>query len=258
MLSLFTSRINARPVIVLRRAIGVICILRAVVEWQMILRVFKPGNMRFPVLEPLLPITREHALVLVLIWLVSAITFTFGWKVRLSGFILAGAMGASLFLDQQLYSSHVYLLALEVLLLAIANPSFGLPTVIYWPILLLKIQLSLVYLFAALSKINASYLSGIMIGPNLRSGLLFGPLTLRVFAVSSIIVEVFLAVAFWSSRLRKVAVVIGVLFHIAMVSMLTPVAAAQLAVFAIACLAIYPLYFVQPDENRSLYPTNAA
>jgi hypothetical protein len=59
----------------------------------------------------------------------------------------------------------------------------------------------------------------------------------------------FLAGAFWIRSLRKAAVVIGLLFHLVMVSTLAPEVAAQLAIFAVACIAIYPLYFLQKQQH---------
>lgn len=245
MLTLFVSRVDARPVVVLRVVLGLVCLFRALEEWRIMSRVFRPGAVRFPVFDWLPVVNGRHALFLVVIWLVAAAAFTIGWNVRLAGLILAATMFATLFIDQQLYFSHLYLISLEVLLLAIANPHFGDRAVAYWPIFLLKAQLSIVYFFAAVSKLTPAYLSGWMIGANLRRSIVVGPNTLRAFAIGSIVVEIFLAFALWSPRWRKLAVVVGVLLHIGMVTMLAPVVAAQLALFAIACLAIYPLYFVK-------------
>lgn len=245
MLTLFVSRVSARPVVVLRVVLGLVCVFRALEEWRVMVKVFRPGIVRFPVFDWLPVLNGRQAVLLVAIWLVAAAAFTIGWCVRLAGGILAGVMFATLFIDQQLYFSHLYLISLEVLLLAIANPTMKSHTVPYWPILLLKIQLSIVYFFAAVSKLTPVYLSGWMIGTNLREGIVAGPNTLKAFAVASIMVEVFVALALWTPRLRKPAVVVGVLLHIGMVTMLTSTVAVQLALFAVACLAIYPLYFIQ-------------
>src|SRR6185369_9344845 len=101
------------------------------------------------------------------------------------------------------------LLTLIVLLIALAGPETRSESVLYWPILLLKLQLSIVYLFAALSKLNSQYLSGFMLAPNFRKSLMFPPRVLSAFAAASILVEVFLAFALWSMRLRKPAVING-------------------------------------------------
>ena len=68
-------------------------------------------------------------------------------------------------------------------------------------------------------------------------------------------IELALAIAFWIKRLRQGAVVAGVLFHFTMVLSLTPLVAAQLAIFAVACIAIYPLYFIQSEQDAVRLPT---
>jgi hypothetical protein len=91
-----------------------------------------------------------------------------------------------------------------------------------------------------------------MLGSNLRKdfpALVFAPGMLTTLAVASIVVELFLAGAFWVRSLRKSAVVVGVLFHVAMVLTLTPAVAAQLIVFAVACISIYPLFFLQKQGS---------
>ena len=96
-----------------------------------------------------------------------------GLRTRLCGTILTLSMAYTLFFDQQLYSNHLYLATLVVLLLTIADSAarWSLDArrlgrrdlILEWPTLLLKIQISIVYFYAALLKINPQYLSGTMI-----------------------------------------------------------------------------------------------
>ena len=244
MLTLFYERVPARSALMLRVVIGLVSLFRGIEEWRVMLRVFRPGIVRFPMFEFLPIIGRREAVALLVVWLLSAFTLTIGAQVRISGLVLAAVMGATLFIDQQLYSSHLYLLTLIVLLVAVAGPENRSETVLYWPILLLKLQLSMVYLFAALSKLNSQYLSGFMLAANFRKSLIFPPSLLSAFAAASILVEIFLAFALWSTRLRKLAVIIGIVFHAGMVFSLAPPVMAQLAVFAVECLALYPLFFI--------------
>jgi len=248
MLTLFSERVPARSVVLLRVVIGLVSIFRGIEEWRVMSHVFRPGIVRFPMFEFLPVIGLREAMVLLAVWLLSALAFTVGVQVRLSGLVLAATMGATLFIDQQLYFSHLYLLTLIVLLVAMADPENRSETVLYWPVLLLKLQLSIVYLFAALSKLNSQYLSGFMLGANFRKSLTFSPAVLSAFAATSVFVEVFLAFALWSTRLRKPAVIIGIAMHAAMVCLLAPPVIAQLALFAVECLALYPLFFIAKGE----------
>lgn len=250
MLTLFSERVSARWPVRLRVVIGLVSTFRGIEEWRVMLRVFRPGVVRFPMFEFLPVIGARTAFAIVVAWVLSALTFTIGAKVRVSGLLLAATMGATLFIDQQLYFSHLYLLTLIVLLVAIADPENRSESVLYWPVLLLKLQLSIVYLFAALSKMNAQYLSGFMLAANFRQSLIFPPALLAAFAAASIGVELFLAFALWSTRLRKLAVIVGITFHTAMVASLSPPVMAQLAFFAVECLALYPLFFISSDEMK--------
>jgi len=254
MLSLFSETLPARTVRFVRFVIGAICLLRVVEEYRLMSRVLRSSSMRFPMLDWLPEFTKGQAIVVLVLWLLSAVAFTAGWRTRITGLILAAVMGYSLTLDQQLYSSHLYLLSLIVLLLTlseIGRPD-GSQSVWRWPILLLQIQLSIVYFFAAVTKMNSLYLSGYMLGANLRRNLpalFFNPRVLSAMAVASIVVELTLAVSFWIKDLRKGAVVLGLLLHLAMVVSLAPNVAGQLAIFATACIAIYPLFFIPKQEH---------
>ncbi|HEU4765972.1 MAG TPA: HTTM domain-containing protein [Pyrinomonadaceae bacterium] len=254
MLSLFSETLPGRPVRFIRFVIGAICVLRVIEEYRLMSRVLQSGWLRFPMAEWLPAATKAQATVVLVLWLLSALAFMAGWRTKITGLVLAASMGYSLTLDQQLYSSHLYLLTLIVLLLTlseIARPD-GSPSVWRWPILLLQIQLSLVYFFAAVTKMNSQYLSGYMLAENLRRELpamIFNPRVLSAMAVTSIVVELTLAVSFWIKDLRKGAVVVGTLFHFTMVLSLAPNVAGQLAIFAAACIAIYPLFFVQTEKH---------
>jgi hypothetical protein len=244
MLTLFAERVPARSVVILRVVIGLVSILRGIEEWRVMRLVFRPDIVRFPMFEFLPVIGARAATGFLVAWMLAACAFTIGAQVRLSGLVLAATMGTTLFIDQQLYFSHLYLLTLIVLLVALANPENRAETVIYWPVLLLKLQLSIVYIFAAVSKMNSQYLSGFMLAANFRKSLVFPPALLSAFAAASIFVEVFLAFALWSRRWRKPAVVIGVGFHAVMVFSLAPPVMAQLALFAVECIALYQLFFI--------------
>jgi hypothetical protein len=254
MLKLFSELVPARLLRLIQRVIGAVCLLRVIEEYRVMSRVLNPQTIHFPVIEGVPTLTLTQAAIILPLWFGAALAFTIGWKTRISGFVLAAVMGYTLLIDQQLYASNLYLLCLIVLLLTLAE--VGRPSesnsVWRWPILLLRIQLSIVYFFAAVTKVNSVYLNGYMLESNLRKDFpaaVFMPRMLTTLAVASIVIELFLAGAFWVRSLRKSAVLVGVLFHVTMVLTLTPLVAAQLIVFAVACISIYPLFFVQKQGN---------
>lgn len=253
MLKVFSEMVPARPLRLIRPVIGSMCLLRVIEEYRVMSRVLNPQSIRFPIIEGLPFLTQGQAAIVLALWFGAALAFTIGWKTRISGFVLAAVMGYTLLIDQQLYASNLYLLCLIVLLLTLAEVGRTSESnfVWRWPILLLQIQLSIVYFFAAVTKVNSVYLKGYMLGANLRKDFpaaVFMPGTLTTLAVASIVIELFLAGAFWVRGLRKTAVLAGVLFHLAMVLTLTPAVAAQLIVFGVACISIYPLFFLQKRE----------
>jgi hypothetical protein len=257
---LFNSRIDALPVTFARIVVGLLALLRALEGYRLGMRVLDPNTLKAPLIAGL-TIPPEVLLIIVPAWAISAVLFTLGLWLRLSGYILALCMLLTLFMDEQLWSNHLYLLTLEVVLLTIAGtvprPTAG--GVQAWPVALLKIQLSIVYIFAAITKITPTFLSGAVLYLNLkRDGLFALPPTLRTLPVmaalsaATIVIEIFLAFALWSPKYRRVGVAVGIMFHVALTAMIVPVVAVQLAVFSLSVLVLYPLYFFPFREDCGL------
>jgi hypothetical protein len=178
-------------------------------------------------------------------------------------------MAYTLFFDQQLYSNHLYLATLVVLLLTIADSGArfsldarrmgGRDLIVEWPILLLKIQISIVYFYAGLLKINPQYLSGTMIAgfwPFSQLAALPGAwppaIVLPLIAWASILLEFFLAAALWVPRLRWLALVAGVGFHMAIIwtgGAHPGVPDIPFAIFAMVTVAPYALFFDFPHRR---------
>ena len=251
--NLFDSYVDALPVVFARAVVGLACVVRAFEGWRFGSRVLAPDTLKAHIL-PGLTVPPEVLWLLIPAWAVSAILFSLGLALRVSGSVLTLCLFSMLLMDEQLYSNHLYLLSLEVLLLTLAG---GPPpwrakaaTVPAWPVWLLKYQLSVVYLFAAVTKIVPTYLSGAVLFLTLKKeGFFAFPQPLRtlpvlsILAAASIMVEIFLALALWSPKYRKVGAITGALFHTALTLLIISDATLQLVVFSLAVLAIYPLYF---------------
>ena len=177
-----TRQTDARPAAIVRILVGLAAIGFALEAWVNMGRVLSPQVVDMPYVAwyPSLP---AAALPLFIgVWLCAALAFALGLGTRVSGAVLMLVMSYTLFFDQQLYSNHLYLVTLVVLLLTIADSgarfsldarrSGGRDMILEWPILLLKIEISIVYFYAALLKINPQYLSGAMLAggsPMLRA-----------------------------------------------------------------------------------------
>jgi hypothetical protein len=188
----------------------------------------------------------------------AALALALGWHSRASAALLAAVLGVALAADRQLYSNHLWLLFCLLALLAVTDcgaacaldarrrggPVRAVPA---GPARLLQTQLTAVYAFAALAKLNPDFLSGSVLATHLHAvGPLALPAALRAagplaaLAVASVALEAFLAVGLWLRRLRPAAFALGVGLHLAIVLWMEP--ALPLAVFGLASVAVYPLY----------------
>lgn len=170
--------------------IGVASMLAAFEIWRLLPHFLTPTVIKLPYFDwlPLLP--TGSVVAFILLWVLAAIAFVIGWKTRIAGAVLACVIGYSLLLDQQLYSNHLYLLFLVVVLLTIADSGAAISmdarqaergTVPGWPIWLLKVQISIVYIFSAIAKLTPQYLSGEVLTESLKQyGFLTIPMAWRM------------------------------------------------------------------------------
>jgi hypothetical protein len=268
---IITRRTDARPIAIVRMLVGLAAIGFALEAWVNIGRVLSPMVVDMPYVAwyPSLPV----AILPLFIgsWLCAALSFVFGLATRLCGVILALSMAYTLFFDQQLYSNHLYLAMLVVVLLTIAESGarFSLDArrlgshdlILEWPILLLKIEISIVYFYAAILKINPQYLSGGMLAsfwpfnelaalPSAWSSLPILPF----LAVISILTELFLSVALWVPRLRWLALAVGIGFHMLIIwtgGAQPGVPDIPFAIFALVTVAPYALFFDFPVRHSA-------
>jgi hypothetical protein len=264
-LRLASARVAAGPVGLARAAVGIAAFVQGLEALVLLTRIVAPGVARFPYAAIWWNFPSWTVGPLVGAWLFFAISFAVGWRTRSAGFGLAAVMGSCLLLDQQLYSNHLYLLTLGVFLLTLADcgarRSFdarrgrGNPTVPAWPLFLLKVQLTIVYAFAAAAKLNGEYLSGSVLAATVhRSGVLSLPTAWKApplfaaLAVGSIASELVLAGALWSVRWCKVGLVGAAGFHglIFMVMTSDVFLGLELAVFAIEMITVYALSSALP------------
>lgn len=262
--SAITGTAAARPLAVARMLVAAAALLKAVVIAGPLLRLTEPGWLRMPVVAwlpyPAAPVVTG----LLAVWLLAALGLLLGWGTRVSGAVLAACLAVPLLLDEQLYSNHLYLLAVLTLLLTVADSAacWSLDAhrrgtrerVPAGPVLLLQAMLPIVYGFAALAKVNVVWLSGGVMAASLRTdGLLAVPAPLRTVyvmaavAVASVLLEGFLAVAFLRPRWRRAGAVLGVAFHLSIIATMT--ARLELLIFALAMFALYPL-FTAPARVR--------
>jgi Vitamin K-dependent gamma-carboxylase len=255
-------RANPRLVAITRIMIGIAAALAAFEACRLLTRLLEASVIKLPYFE-LIPMLSPRILpIFIGLWLLAAVAFVVGWKTRIAGGALAIVIGYTLLLDQQAYSNHLYLLFLMVLLLTLADSGAALSldaarlgtrtTIAGWPVLLLKIQVSTVYIFSAIAKVTPEYLSGEVLTQSLKQYGYFAvplswrvPNAMRVLAVTAIALELFIGLALWSKRLRLGALVAGVAFHALIIAAIDS-SRLSLGVFALEMFAVYLLFFDAP------------
>ncbi|NOX98859.1 MAG: HTTM domain-containing protein, partial [Verrucomicrobia bacterium] len=178
---IISAQISARVLGVVRLGIGLAAVIRAIIGWQYLDAVLNPQNIRMPNFECLPQFPYAYVDILGALWLVVSLLFLVGFYTRTAGVLLTIIIGFVIGIDYQLYASHLYLLAILCFLLALGNSgkaysidswrckSSGEVILLpLWPAQLMMIQVSIVYAFAGLSKLNPGFLSGMLIYPFLR------------------------------------------------------------------------------------------
>jgi len=247
-----TGRIPSRPLGLARILVGGAAAIKAVQIWPALMKLADPGTLLTPWVDWLPSSSVPLAAMLVIAWAASATLFLVGWRLPVSGTALLVAVVATVALDQQLYGNHIYLLTWLVLLMMIADAGAGLSvgksekSVVRWPVLLIMFQLSLVYGFSGVTKLNEDFLSGQVLAGVLRGGIvpfpeaLITPRFLSILAALAVMTELFIAFFIWSKRFRPAAFILGLSFHTTLILLMAPTG--ELVVFALQMLALYPLF----------------
>ncbi len=245
-------RVDPRPVafarILLSFALGV-----TVLEASAVLGSIAAGKLQYPVFPALPGPTPFGVQVYLVVGLIAAVCLLVGLLTGAAAATGSVALAAALLWDQQTYSSHHLLATLLLAYLAFAEAGrrWGVgalrsppgATVRWWPQALMMTQVTALYLFAALSKINPRFLSG---HPLQEWMWIDWPLWMfQSLAFATVVTELFLAVALWIPRLRAFAVVAGVGLHAGIVIGLAE-QTLVLTGFAAASMSTYWLFLTRP------------
>jgi hypothetical protein len=241
--------VEARPVAVARIGLGIATLLNTG-EMFVLLNSIAGGKLALPVHE-MIPSPGSAAVLLYAVLAAAAgVALTVGWHASAAAVATTVLNVGVFFWDQQTYSSHRLLGTLLVACLIFARSDTALSVsprpgrVPWWPQLLMMTQLSVCYLFAALSKINVEYLSGAPLSQWIRLSLPWWLFVLM--ACASIAVELILAVGLWRRSTRREAAVLGVLLHLSIVTLMKEQTLPLIA-FALTCLAVYGLFLRRPS-----------
>lgn len=249
-------RVDPRPVAVARIGLGVAALLNTL-ELFVVLTAIASGKLAMPLAEWVPALTPTAVQVLMALGITATVMIIAGIGTAAGCVVYCLTTSVALLWDQQTYSSHQVVVVLLIAYLAFARSDRALslvrrpgprPEVPWWPQLLMMTQLSALYLFAGLAKINDIFLSGEPLDGWVRL-----PLPTWVFpvlAVATVVTEVLvLAVGLWVPRTRVLAAAVGVCLHVGILAMLTdnPLVVLQLTAFAVACVPLYLLFLTRPN-----------
>lgn len=190
------------------------------------------------------------ALVTGAVWAVAAISIAVDRWVRVASLvIIVLAVFVAVFSDLAMYNQHLYLLGSICAILAIDVEVE----------VLLKWQLTIAYVFAAVTKLNEWFLSGSVVYESAVQRPFWHsvigtepPVTLVVaVAIGAVLTETFLAFAFWT-RLRWIALAVGLGFHGGMLVLMSQdmPSALRLGIFGGLMVCLY-LPFFRPELDRA-------
>jgi hypothetical protein len=246
--------VDPRPLALARIVVGLCSAVELLQAWAVLDAASGP-RLELPLFTWLPDVTTQRAGVVVILGLLAAVLLTLGLLSRAAGLVLALVVGALFVWEQQTYSSHLMLSGWLALWLAFARPDaawslrsreHGRRTVRLRDQLPLMTQLSVCYLFAAIAKLNAGFLSG----DELRSmtdvpapdGLF------TVAAIGTVVVELSLASLLWSARFRPLVMAAGVVMHLS-IPLTMSSNWVSLSLFSLTCLSLYPLFWSMKDPD---------
>lgn len=192
-----------------------------------------------------------------------------GFYYRLSMTLFALLWAATYLMQKTNYNNHYYLLMLLSFLMLIVpahkyasldvkrKPEIKALTCPRWCLLIFALQISLVYLFAGIAKMNPDWLAAnpvtswmkvksgyFIIGPFLAL-----PLTPWLIAYGGVAFDLFIAQGLWFKTTRKAAFICSIFFH------LFNSAVFQVGIFPYLGIAV-AVFFFPPDKIRRLFFKN--
>lgn len=246
MRQIVTAEIDARPLAAGRILVGLASFV-VLIEWFGTLNRVANGSIPVPVADVLPDPTPNGVYALAILGFLGSVGMILGLT-RWPTLIVSAVSLCALLLDQQAYSNHLVLLALLTLFLgmsgahlvwSIPHPRAG-ARVPYWPAFLIQAQVSTLYFWTGVSKLNEQFLTGGVFEMNMHAWALPSSALLPVLAMASVVTEVSLSVLLWARRLFPVALVLGVGLHLGIV--LTLEAPVPLVAFAGLMASGYVLF----------------
>jgi predicted DCC family thiol-disulfide oxidoreductase YuxK len=258
----FRASTSARPLGVARAAVGIAAFVRALIQYK-VLRLLLSGQViRVKPVAWLPDLAPEYVSAFIGIWLILCVAFALGFRTRISGSLLCVCLAYQLAMDANLDASNLYFMVLTVLLLTVGDSgcSFSIDRLLFrndpqevarWSTLLPRLQVSIIYSYSVLLKLNPRFLNGdaIVIATRLP-GPLHSTWLPTGAAVATVCLEFFLAWALWVPALRRAAFTLGFLFHLVIFFSMDGGHTTAMFTFGLNMLAPYLLFLEQRPASR--------
>lgn len=262
MRAILTQVVDPRPLAAARILVGLVS-LGFTFEWiRVLVRASSGKYLAMPVIAGWPALGPELVWTLFAVSLGASTAMVLGVAGRLPAVTVALTTAAVLLVDKQTYSNHMVLLMMLALLLGASGSAQAWvlarrshqAEVPYWPAFLIKLQITTLYAWTAMAKVNPQYLSGEVLGEYVHPWVPIPDNLLLAAAVLSVAAEAFLAIALWIAKTRRLAFVVGAGLHVSIVVLLG--SPAPLIGFGILMLAGYVLFAwgearPSPTENPS-------
>lgn len=248
MRAILTQVIDPRPLAAARIMVGLVS-LGFTFEWiRILVRASSGKYLAMPVIAGLPTLGPELVWGLFAVSLGASTAMVLGVAGRLPAVLVSLTTAAVLLADQQTYSNHMVLLMMLALFLGASGSAQAWALfrrsrqaeVPYWPAFLIMAQITTLYAWTAVAKINPQYLSGEVLGEFLHPWVPIPENLLPAVSVLSVVTEAFLAVALWIPKARKLAFIVGGGLHIGIVVLLG--SPAPLIGFGMLMLSGYVLF----------------
>ncbi len=234
MTGLLTARRSPRPVALFRIGVGLAALAR-LLDWT-------PGLSGLPEISAFTTA-----------WTLAAAGLTLGIRARLCAWVLCALSAGLYVVDQNFWGHHAYVLTL-LLMLALVDSDASLSVrwlrqgrverdVIWWPMWLAQLQLSIAYVYTAAATINPAVLEGDLLARSL--GLPPAP---QWMAAPVVAAEFFIGGALWILSLRSWAFLLGFGLHALAPVLMGP--DVGLIVFTLLVFAVYVLFVDARPRSR--------
>lgn len=259
---LLTARRPARAVAILRIGIGLAALVRGLKTGRdLYLLQHDPGAVPARLFDWAPDLASTTAIAsFTFFWIAASAGLIVGYRSRRCAFALfLGGVFLHL-VDQNFWAHHMYFLLLLLLLLSVSDSDAELSVrwvrngradrdILTWPLWLFKVQLSLVYFYTAVAKVNPTFLGGEVIAGRLTlPALLTSPAALGLLAAGAVAVEFFLSFALWVPTLRYWGFLLGLMLHGIVPFVMGPYVG--LIVFSLMTLSVYVLFVDDRKASR--------